>query len=91
VRVDTVAVYRAWDDLGGPPAPDGSSNDLEAAALAVAPALTGWRDRLARATGREPQLAGSGGGWFVEGEFPGEGRIVARTVAAASQEFLTGR
>ena len=80
VAVDTARVYRAWDDLGGPSAAGGSANDLEAPALAVAPQLAEWRDRLARATGRGPQLAGSGGSWFVEGGFPGEGRIVARTV-----------
>ena len=81
VPVSTPAVYRAWDALGGPAAPDGSANDLEDAALAVAPALAEWRDRLAAATGTRPQLAGSGGTWFVEGEFAGEGRIVARTLA----------
>jgi 4-diphosphocytidyl-2-C-methyl-D-erythritol kinase len=81
VAVSTPAVYRAWDALGGPAAPDGSVNDLEAAALVVAPALVEWRDRLAAATGERPQLAGSGGTWFVEGGFAGEGRIVARTVA----------
>lgn len=79
VPVSTPAVYRAWDALGGPVAPDGSVNDLEAPALAVAPALAAWRDRLAEATGLRPQLAGSGGTWFVEGEFAGEGRIVVRT------------
>lgn len=79
VAVSTPAVYRAWDDLGGRPAPEGSVNDLETPALAVAPALAEWRDRLALATGVRPQLAGSGGTWFVEGDFPGEGRIVART------------
>jgi len=79
--VSTPAVYRAWDALGGPAASDGSVNDLEAAALVVAPALAEWRDRLAAATGARPQLAGSGGTWFVEGEFAGEGRIVARTPA----------
>lgn len=79
VTVSTPLVYRAWDDLGGPAAPAGSSNDLELAALAVAPELAAWRDRLADASGRRPQLAGSGGSWFVEGEFPEEG-IVARTV-----------
>ena len=57
-------------------------NDLEVAALAVAPALGAWRDQLAEATGARPQLAGSGGTWFVEGDFPGDGRIVARTVPA---------
>jgi 4-diphosphocytidyl-2-C-methyl-D-erythritol kinase len=82
--VNTAKVYRAWDELGGPPAPTGSVNDLEAAALAVAPALAEWRDRLAAATGDRPQLAGTGGTWFVEGVFPGNGRIVARTVPAAT-------
>jgi 4-diphosphocytidyl-2-C-methyl-D-erythritol kinase len=86
VAVETARVYRAWDDLGGPPASGGSTNDLEAAALTVFPALAAWRDRLARGTGREPQLAGSGGSWFVEGDFPGEGRIVTSTVAAATRE-----
>jgi 4-diphosphocytidyl-2-C-methyl-D-erythritol kinase len=80
LAVDTAAVYRAWDRLGGPSAPEGSVNDLEAAALAVVPELAAWREALARASGRRPQLAGSGGTWFVEGGFPGDGRIVARTV-----------
>jgi 4-diphosphocytidyl-2-C-methyl-D-erythritol kinase len=79
VPVSTPAVYRAWDSLGGPPAPDGSVNDLELPALHVVPALAEWRDRLASATGVRPQLAGSGGTWFVEGDFAGEGRIVVRT------------
>ena len=76
----TPAVYRAWDGLGGPTG-DGP-NDLEAAALRVEPRLTEWRDRLEKATGATPVLAGSGSTWFVEGAFPGEGRIVTRTVPA---------
>ena len=80
VPMSTPLVYRAWDDLGGPAASDGSVNDLERPALMVAPELAEWRDRLATASGRRPQLAGSGGTWFVEGDFPGEGRIVARTL-----------
>jgi len=75
---ETAAVYRAWDDLGGPTA-DGT-NDLEPAALHVEPRLAEWRDRLAEASGRAPMLAGSGSTWFVEGEFPGDGRLVVRTV-----------
>ena len=75
----TPAVYRAWDDLGGPVA---GRNDLEPAALAVEPRLAEWRDRLGDATGQTPQLAGSGSTWFVEGAFPGGGRVVARTVPA---------
>ena len=75
--VSTPAVYRAWDSLGGPRA-DGP-NDLEPAALVVEPRLAEWRDRLGDATGVTPVLAGSGSTWFVEGAFPGEGRIVTRT------------
>ncbi len=75
--VATAEVYRAWDRLGGPTG-DGL-NDLEPAALDVAPALAEWRDRLGDATGLTPVLAGSGSSWFVAGAFPGEGRIVART------------
>jgi 4-diphosphocytidyl-2-C-methyl-D-erythritol kinase len=76
LHVSTPAVYRAWDELGGPEGANG--NDLEPAALVVAPGLAEWRDRLAAATGRRPRLAGSGGTWFVPGDFPGEGRRVVR-------------
>lgn len=73
----TPAVYAKWDELGGPQA-DGP-NDLEPAALAVEPRLAEWRDRLGDATGQTPVLAGSGSTWFVEGAYPGPGRVVART------------
>jgi 4-diphosphocytidyl-2-C-methyl-D-erythritol kinase len=75
LNVATAAVYRAWDERreGGAVA-DGDEvtgadggNDLESAALAVAPRLGAWRDRLAEVTGRRPRLAGSGSTWFVEG------------------------
>lgn len=81
LRCSTVEVYRAWDLLGGPTA--AGSNDLEPAALRVEPALAGWRDRLGDATGRTPSLAGSGSTWFVEGDFPGEERVVVRTLPAS--------
>lgn len=74
----TVDVYRAWDELGGPSDP-ASPNDLEPAALRVEPQLAEWRDRLGDATGQTPVLAGSGSTWFVEGAFPGDGRVVTRT------------
>jgi 4-diphosphocytidyl-2-C-methyl-D-erythritol kinase len=77
VVVSTAAVYQAWDDLGGPRGDHG--NDLEPAALVVAPELTRWRDELRAATGRMPRLAGSGATWFVEGDYPGPGRVVTRT------------
>lgn len=77
---DTAAVYRAWDDLGGPTA-DGP-NDLEPAALQVEPRLAPFRDALGESTGVTPVLAGSGSTWFVPGAHPGPGRVVARTVPA---------
>jgi 4-diphosphocytidyl-2-C-methyl-D-erythritol kinase len=78
VHCSTPAVYRAWDDLGGPTA-DGP-NDLEPAALVVAPELVRWRDQLGQASGQVPVLAGSGSTWFVEGDHPGPGHVVVRTV-----------
>ncbi len=63
----TVAVFRRWDELGGPVAT--GPNDLEPAALAVEPRLAEWRDRLRAVSGRTPVLAGSGATWFVEGDF----------------------
>jgi len=76
----TPAVYAKWDSLGGPRGDNG--NDLEPAAIAVEPRLEEYRDALAAASGQRPRLAGSGSTWFVEGDYPGAGRIVARTVPA---------
>ena len=73
----TPAVYRTWDDLGGPTAT--GPNDLEPAALAVEPRLAEWRDRLGEATGETPVLAGSGSTWFVDGSFPDAGTVVRAT------------
>lgn len=78
----TPAVYRAWDEMGGPSG-DGP-NDLEPAALRVAPDLAAWRDRLAQATGETPVLAGSGSTWFVPGAHPGDGRMVVRATPGAT-------
>ena len=77
VHCATAAVYRTWDDLGGPTGENG--NDLEPAALTVAPGLARWRDELSEAAGAVPMLAGSGSTWFVEGSFPGVGRRVVHT------------
>jgi 4-diphosphocytidyl-2-C-methyl-D-erythritol kinase len=63
--VDTGEVYRAFDAGAREP---GARNELTEAALSVEPRLAVWRDRLAEASGRVPQLAGSGSTWFVEGE-----------------------
>ena len=81
----TPEVYAAWDRLGGPRGDNG--NDLEPAALAVVPELSQWRDELADASGREPRLAGSGSTWFVEGAFPGPGRVIAKTISAGSVQI----
>jgi len=74
---NTADVYRSWDDLGGPVGSHG--NDLEPAALSHEPRLGEWRDKLGNATGETPRLAGSGSTWFVEGEYPGDDRVVARS------------
>jgi 4-diphosphocytidyl-2-C-methyl-D-erythritol kinase len=66
LHVSTPAVYRAWDDLGGPTA--SGPNDLETAAIAVEPELARWRDLIGDACGQTPILAGSGATWFVHGE-----------------------
>ena len=79
----TPAVYRRWDEMGGPEGPNG--NDLEPAAREVEPRLDEYRQALEQATGQTARLAGSGATWFVEGAFPGDGRIVVRTVAAPSE------
>jgi 4-diphosphocytidyl-2-C-methyl-D-erythritol kinase len=76
LHVSTVEVYRAWDRLGGPTGRHG--NDLEPAALAAAPELARWRDRLGDATGETPRLAGSGATWFVPGAHEGPGLMVVR-------------
>jgi 4-diphosphocytidyl-2-C-methyl-D-erythritol kinase len=68
LSVSTPAAYRAWDELGGPRSE--GANDLEAAAIAVVPALATWRDRIAEASGVVPTLAGSGATWFLRGHHP---------------------
>jgi 4-diphosphocytidyl-2-C-methyl-D-erythritol kinase len=76
----TPAVYRAWDDLGGPRSdrvcppptpeiaalvPDGLVNDLEPAAEAVEPRLRPFRQALEDACGLPAVLAGSGSAYFI--------------------------
>jgi 4-diphosphocytidyl-2-C-methyl-D-erythritol kinase len=70
----TPAVYRAWDELGGPTSDrvidsdlvvGGLRNDLEPAALVVRPALGDLRDTIARCTDRTPLLLGSGSSYCV--------------------------
>lgn len=77
LHCSTPSVYRAWDELGGPRGEHG--NDLEPAALVVEPELAQWRDQLSEHAGSRARLAGSGSTWFVEGNHPGAGLVVART------------
>ena len=81
VGCPTPDVYRRWDKMGGPLGEHG--NDLEPAAVDLVPDLVRWRDELGDAAGCRPKLAGSGSTWFVEGEYPGEGRRVVRTLPSA--------
>ncbi len=76
LHVSTLDVYRTWDRLGGPRGDNG--NDLEPAALRVAPELARWRDLLGERSGSNPRLAGSGGTWFVPGSHPGPDLLVVR-------------
>lgn len=82
LHCSTPVVYRMWDQMGGPVGDHG--NDLEPAALAAYPELLPWRDKMAQAVGSRPRLAGSGSTWFVEGAFPGTGRVVTRSIVARS-------
>jgi len=89
LAVSTPAVYRRWDELGGPTA-DGP-NDLEPAALDVEPRLVWWRERIAALTGQSPVLAGSGATWFVLGAHDdalaplrAEGAVVVATATGAA-------
>ena len=92
--ISTKEVYRVWDELGGPQGDHG--NDLEPAALVVAPELSDWRDALTKATVKQARLAGSGGTWFVEGrheEFVhcGVGSISVKTLPQNSALEKTQR
>lgn len=78
IHCSTPAVYAEWDAMGGPVGDHG--NDLEPAALRVAPDLAAARDRLSNHAGERARLAGSGSTWFVEGTFPGPGFVVTRAV-----------
>lgn len=85
VHCSTPVVYRIWDAMGGPTAgPEAvDPNDLTSAAEAAFPDIVAARDRLHHATKLPARLAGSGSTWFVEGDFPGDERVVVRTVPSA--------
>lgn len=77
-RLSTPAVYERWDEMGGPaserslPVPEALAgllpervNDLEPAALALAPELVRFRDVLEASAGAPALLAGSGSSYAV--------------------------
>jgi 4-diphosphocytidyl-2C-methyl-D-erythritol kinase len=78
-RLGTEAVYRAWDDLGGPrsnrrlPVPAGPLgallnefvNDLEPAAESIEPRLRPFREKLEKTAHAPAVLAGSGSAYAV--------------------------
>jgi 4-diphosphocytidyl-2-C-methyl-D-erythritol kinase len=84
--VETVRVYRAWDedpDHQGP-------NALTGAALTVEPRLAPWRDALGDLTGKEPVLAGSGSTWFVELDAAAAGGVAQDSVAQWPAQVRVG-
>lgn len=68
LHVSTPAVYKKWDEMGGPRTHP--VNHLTDAAIEVEPRLAQWRQRIAEAAGEEPVLAGSGATWFLHGHHP---------------------
>lgn len=82
LSVSTPLAYRAWDELGGPSHP---TNDLEPAAMVVEPRLAEWKQRITRATGVEPILAGSGATWFVHGDHTSAAHELGDALVIATQ------
>ncbi|MFZ4516471.1 MAG: 4-(cytidine 5'-diphospho)-2-C-methyl-D-erythritol kinase [Acidimicrobiia bacterium] len=91
--MSTPAVYREWDALGGPqttrevrPMETGPAlrNDLEPAAESLAPELIGIRESIARVTGYEPLLAGSGSGYAC---LVADGREARRCVNVLAEKM----
>lgn len=93
--ISTPAVYRAWDELGGPhgartiAAPgavahlvDELVNDLEPAAEVVEPRLAVFRDALETAAEGPALLAGSGSACWIPFEDPKVARAAAQRVEA---------
>jgi 4-diphosphocytidyl-2-C-methyl-D-erythritol kinase len=76
----TAAVYRAWDEFGGP---HHEINDLQAAAEFVEPRLVDFRRRVEAAAGAQTILAGSGSSYAVVFENVGDADPARARVAAA--------
>lgn len=98
IEVPTAAVYRRWDQLGGPSGraldphavpPSLRSqvivNDLYAAAVAVAPEIDEWRAELQHRWGRPVALAGSGPTLFSFFVDRGEAAAATNAVPAGAR------
>lgn len=99
LRLSTPAVYQRWDELGGPVSerslavPAALSgllservNDLEPAALDLAPDLVGFRDAFEAAAGAPALLAGSGSSYAVVYDTMEEAETAAAAVGDALPE-----
>src|SRR5581483_410216 len=90
--LSTPAVYRAWDELGGPRSerpvplpgalsglglPEALVNDLEPAAEHVEPRLRPFREGLEALAGAPALLAGSGSAYVVALASPAQAAVVA--------------
>jgi 4-diphosphocytidyl-2C-methyl-D-erythritol kinase len=95
-QLSTAAVYRAWDELGGPssdravPLPGGLAglglpgdlvNDLEPAAERLEPRLRPFREALEALAGAPALLAGSGSAYVVPVASPAQAAILANQVS----------
>ena len=92
----TAAVYRAWDELGGPSSeravslPEGLAglglpgeliNDLEPAAEHLEPRLRPFREALEALAGAPALLAGSGSAYVVPVASPAQAAVLANQVS----------
>lgn len=75
----TPAVYRAWDELGGP---RHETNDLQPAAEQVEPRLADFRRAVEAAAGAPAILAGSGSSYAVVFEHNAEAEQARTRIAA---------
>ncbi|HYH51068.1 MAG TPA: hypothetical protein VEG38_16085 [Acidimicrobiia bacterium] len=95
--LNTAAVYRAWDELGGPSSdravalpealtapgmPGVLVNDLEPAAEHVEPRLRPFREALELLAGAPALLAGSGSAYVVPVASPAQAAVLANQVSA---------
>jgi 4-diphosphocytidyl-2C-methyl-D-erythritol kinase len=94
--LSTAAVYRAWDELGGPSSeravslPDALAglglpgeliNDLEPAAEHLEPRLRPFREALEALAGGPALLAGSGSAYVVPVASPAQAAVLANQVS----------